>query len=244
MKKKWSLAGCCLLFLFLSHCRKENDILPENARLKLVLSFHNLIETVPMDTSEVFEYNKSGQISKVSYRYNYDLYEYNSTRQLIKITNYHANGNSPTGYITLKIYSYTYSGEGKKVKETIEYPMINSFEYNLFLYTEGRLHKIENHDKSDVLINYTIYEYDDKGQPVREVLYAGNNMPFRWTFHSFSNGLNVRTVIYADEILENMVREYKRTFDINKNLKILETFQGPASSQVGNGVNRYIYFGE
>jgi hypothetical protein len=158
MKKKWSLAMCCMLLLFLSHCRKENDILPENARLKLVLSFHNLSEKVPMDTSEVYEYNKTGQISKVSYRYNYDLYEYNSTQQLIKITNYHANGNSPTGYIILKIYSYTYSGEGKKVKETIEYPMINSFEYNLFLYTEGRVYKIENHDKSDVLINYTIYE--------------------------------------------------------------------------------------
>jgi hypothetical protein len=244
MKKKWSLALCCLLFLVLPGCRKENDILPENARLKLVLSFHDLTETVPMDTSEVFEYNKSGQISKVSYRYNYDLYEYNSTGQLIKITNYHANGNSPTGYIILKIYSYTYSGEGKKVKETIEYPMINSFEYNLFLYSEGRLHKIENHDKSDALTGYTIYEYDEKGQPVREVLYGGNSVPYRWTIHSFSNGLNVKTVIYADETLDNMVREYKRTFDTNKNLKILETFQGPASSQVGNGVNRYIYFGE
>jgi hypothetical protein len=244
MKTNGPLVLCCLLLLILSNCGKENEILPANARLMLVLSYHNLTEKVPMDTSEVYEYNKSGQISKVSYRTSYDRYEYNPGGQLIKITCYNANGNSPTGYIILKVYSYTYSGEGKKLKETIEYPMINSFEYNLFFYTEGRLHKTENHDKSDTLTGYTLYEYDDKGQPVKEVLYAGNNMPFRWTIHSFSNGLNVRTVIYADETLENMVREFKRTFDANKNLKILETFQGPASSQVGNGVNRYIYFGE
>jgi len=243
MKKDCLMVFVSLVFILLLSCQKENGNLPENAKLRQVLVFNKLTDIVPVDTLEEYEYSH-GLISKVTTQTGYDTYEYSSKGNLIKITNYVINFNSPTGYIILQIFSYTYSGEGKKVKETIEYPQINSIEYNLFYYTDGRLSKIENHGYSDAITRYTLYESDDYGQSKKEVVYNPNNVPYRWTINSFSNGLMIKSEIYADENLESKVREYKRTFDVNKNLKILETFQGPASSQIGNSVYRYIYFGE
>jgi len=254
MKTNLTFGLASLILMVLLGCKKENDILPENARLKQVLSYDSVNAKEPNGILEEYEYNESGQISKVSYDnygngfLKYDLYEYNSAGQLIKITEYNANSSSATGYILLITYTYTYSNEGKKVKEFIQY--LNGSGYNLFFYTDGRLSRTENHgwpNPTDQLVSYTLFEFDNSGQPIREVLYAANNEPYRWTINTFSNGLMVKTVIYAAENFENpdnKVREFKRTFDANKNLKILETFQGPASSQVGHFVYKYIYFGE
>jgi|WetSurMetagenome_2_1015567.scaffolds.fasta_scaffold61895_2 hypothetical protein len=243
MKKDCLIAFGSLAFILLLSCQKENGILPANAKLKQVLLFNNLNQKEPIDTVEEYEYSHR-TISKVTTKYGYNIYDYNSVGELSEITEYTENLNSPSGYIILKIFSYFYSNEGKKVKETIEYPQINTTEYNLFYYTGGRLSKIENYGYSDALVGYTMYEFDDYGQPVKEVLYLSNNVPYGWTINSFSKGLMVESEIYTDENLENKVRTFKRTYDVNKNLKILETFQGPASTQFGNFVYRYIYYGE
>lgn len=250
MKTNFTLWYAGLLFLVLLSCHKEDDILPMNARLKQVLLYDSINAKEPTLIEEEYEYNKLGQISKVSYFYfdnhfiKYDLFEYNSIGQLIKITDYNANSDSPTGYILLMTYSYTYSSEGKKIKETIG---ADGREYNLFFYTEGRLSRIENYgyyEKPDALLKYRIFEYDDSGQPIREVLYGHDNVPFEWTINTFSNGSMVKTEIYIDENLENNRRKIYRTFDKNKNLKIVETYEGPYSSGVGHKICKYIYFGE
>jgi hypothetical protein len=250
MKTNFTLGLASLVFLVLLSCHKEDDILPKNARLKQVLLYDSLKAKEPTRIWEEYEYNKLGLISKVSYFYydnkflKYDLYEYNSIGQLIKITDYNANSNSPTGYILLKTYTYTYSDEGKKIKETIG---DNGREYNLFFYTDGRLSRIENYgyyEKPDVLLKYRIFELDNYGQPIREVLYGFNNEPFEWTINTFLNGLMVKTEIYIDKNLENNRRKIYRTFDANKNLKIQETYEGPYSSGVGHTICKYIYFGE
>ena len=257
MKTNWSLVLAGLLFLVLLSCHKEKDILPEPARLKQVMLYGSLYETEPMRIEEQYEYNILGQISKISYYY-YDTgpleharYEYNSKGQLIKIKHY--NGNDTLSETALyQSNSFTYSSEGKKDKETIEQRGGFVKGYNLFFYSGERLSRIENYSNEgiygDILIFYTIFEFDDYGQPVREVLYWGStNIPFKWTINTFSEGLNVKTVIYKDENFEdpeNMIREFKRTFDADKKLKILETFQGHASTNVGNFVYKYIYFGE
>jgi len=174
MKTNWSLVLAGLLFLVLLSCQKEKDILPANARLKQVLSYDSVNAKEPNRIQEEYEYNQLGQISKVSYFYyenrflQYDLYEYNSTGQLIKITDYYANGNSPTGYLMLKIYSYTYTSEGKIDKEFIQY--LTGSGYNLFFYTDGRLSRTENHgwpNPTDQLVTYRIFEYDTYGQPLK-----------------------------------------------------------------------------
>ena len=251
MKTNFILGLTSLVFLVLLSCKKEDDILPENARLKQVLLYDSVNAKEPIRIQEEYEYNQLGQVSKVSYFYSinrflqYDLYEYNSTGQLSKITEYIANSDSPTGYNLRATHSYTYSGEGKKIKEFIQYP--NGSGYNLFFYTDGRLSRMEKHGwphPTDLLVTYTLFEFDASGQPIREVLYGHDDMPFEWTINTFSNGLMVKTEIYTDENLENNRRKIYRTFDRNKNLKILETYEGPHSSQVGHTILKYFYFGE
>jgi hypothetical protein len=256
MKTNFTFGLTSLIFLVLLSCHKEKNILPEPVRLKQVLMYGSIDAEEPMRIEEQYEYNNLGQISKISYFYfdtgpiEHALYDYNSMGQLLKIKHYY-------GVDTLletalyQINSFTYSNEGKKVKETIAQRDGFVREYNLFFYTEGRLSRIENHISEGIkgeTIMYTNFEFDDAGQPVREVLYWGkNNVPFKWTINTFSNGLNVKTVIYKDQNFEdpeNEIRVFKRTFDKNKKLKILEINQGPASSSVGNFVYRYIYSGE
>jgi len=255
MKTKYSLGLASLILLIILSCHKENDVLPENARLKQVLLYQNIDAKEPVGIQEEYEYNALGQISKVSHVdylisgfLNYDMYEYNSIGQLIKITNYYSNVNSPTGYDSSYYKIYNYSGDGKKVKETIVelYGVIK--EYSLFIYTDGRLSRIENHIPEGIrgeTIIYTLFDYDDYGQPVKEVAYWGNtNEPFKWTINTFSNGLMVKTEVYSDVNLQDNIRKTYRTFDANKNLKILEIYEGPASTSVGGFVGKYIYFGE
>jgi hypothetical protein len=62
------------------------------------------------------------------------------------------------------------------------------------------------------LTDYTIYEHDALGQPVKEIVYSSNNMPFRWTINTFSNGLMIKSEIFRDENLELKWREIKRNF--------------------------------
>jgi len=232
-----------LIFIFLLSCQKESNILPVNARLKQVLLYNLLTSTEPIDTIEEYEYNESGQISKMSTPVDYNLYAYNSSGQLDKITNYYSNTNSPTGFIILKIYTYSYRNDGRKEKEFIEYPRINNTEYSLFSYTEGRLTRIEKYDTGNKLKEVVQYEHDGNGRPVKEIMYTGNNIPFQWTINSFSNGLMIKSETYKDEAYELKVREIKRTYDENKNLKILESIEGPNSSLISH-VLRYKYVGE
>ena len=245
MKTILKLALASLLFLVLLSCQKDKDILPANARLKQVLLYDSINAKDPYGIEEEYEYNESGQISKVLYsnygdRFNkYHLYEYNSAGQLVQIKEYY--GDSPSG-IT---YTYTYSSEGKKVKESVQYWSRSG--YNLFFYTDGRLSRIESYgwpQSTDQLFESRIFEFDDYGQSIREVLYGFNNEPYEWTINTFSNGLMVKTEIYVDETLQNNRRKIYRTFDANKNLKIKETYEGRASSGVGHRICKYIYFGE
>jgi hypothetical protein len=256
MKINFTFGLASIILLVLLSCHKGKDILPEPVRLKQVLMYASIDAKEPMRIEEQYEYNEIGQVSKISYFY-YDtgplenaIYDYNSIGRLIKIKHYYGN-DTLLETALYQINSFTYSAEGNKVKESIAQRDGFVKEYNLFFYTEGRLSRIENHIDEGIqgeTIMYTVFEFDDSGQPVREVLYWGKtNVPFKWTINTFSNGLNVKTVIYKDENFEdpeNVIRVFKRTFDKNKKLKILEINQGPASSSVGNFVYRYIYSGE
>lgn len=64
-----------------------------------------------------------------------------------------------------------------------------------------------------------------------------------WTINTFSNGLMIKSEIYRDENLELKWREIKTTFDVNKNIKILESIEGPYGSSISY-VLRYVYYGE
>ena len=108
-------------------CQKEDNILyPKGSKLKQILAYSSKESEYPLYIASEYEYNDKDKISKVtSPMYQdgkiigtiyYDLYDYDSKGQLIKIENFNANNNSPTGFINLKNYIYTYSLNGKKRK--------------------------------------------------------------------------------------------------------------------------------
>ena len=155
-----------LLIVLFSNCQKEDDfsdseLLQGNARLKRVLLFVTIDSEEPISILEEYEYNEKGRISKVSspmYQdgiivgtISYDLYEYNSSGQLIKIVIYRSNINSPTGFINLKNYIYSYLSDGKIEREYIEYTQMNSFEYFVYEYQNNQLVKIKKYDNKNEL---------------------------------------------------------------------------------------------
>ncbi len=264
MKTRLLLFGLTSLFFTLfSSCQKEDDFTAENirlekqypfnAKLERVLQFSNIDSEQPISIVAEYEYNEEDRISKVSspmYQdgeivgtLKYDLYEYNSIGQLKTITNYHANSNSPTGFINLKNYIYTYSDDGKKEREYIEYPQINSFEYSLFKYDNDRLARIEKYGNTNELESYIVNEYGGSGQIIKETSYANDNHPYSYTEHIYSEGLNIKSNVYAGPTME-CIRERLKTYDENHNLIILEINELSLYSCTMSYVLRYEYFDE
>ena len=249
-----------LTLILISSCHKDNDsfenIINKNgAKLKRILLYSSVDSDTPLSIVEEYEYDEENRISKVSspmYQegeivgtIKYDLYEYNSQGQLIKIENFNANSNSPTGYINLKNYTYTYSNNGKKEKEYIEYPQIGSFAYTLYKYDNGKLSRIEKYERnSDDLESYVINKYDNSGNLIKETSFSKNGNPVFYKQHTYENGLNVQTDIFGGEDMKEHVSEIINTYDKNGNLIIREFNQlSPLSSSL-SGVYKYEYYDE
>lgn len=259
MKTKRILLGLfSLIFIITSSCKKENESTdritnPKNAKLKCILGYSSLHSDKPVSIVEEYEYDEKNRISKVSspaYQdgkivgiIKYDLYEYNSKEQLEKITNYNANINSPTGFINLINYSYTYSNDGNKEKQYIEYPQIGSFEYLLYKYSDNRLVKIEKYGNINQLESYVVNEYDNSGNIVKETSYGKDNQQYSYTQHLYENGQNVQSDVFAGKNIEH-VREIFRTYDENNNLIILESNELSLYSSSMSYVLKYEYFKE
>jgi hypothetical protein len=210
MKPRLSLLGICglLLFVFLS-CQKDTiefSTLPTNAKLKQVLLFSNIDSQEPISIVDEYEYNDKGLISKVSSpmydngtivgTHKYDIYEYNSSDQLTKILNYNGNINSPTGFINLKNTFYLYSADGKKIKETTEYPFANLSEYSDFEYKDNQLVKIKKFSNNQ-LENYIEYQYDKSGRLIKELFYAFDDKCLTYTIHTYSGPLQIKSELFS-----------------------------------------------
>jgi len=247
------------IIIFASSCQKdddsfENGINQNGAKLKRILLYSSIDSKDPISIIDEYEYDEENRISKVSspmYQdgeiigtIKYDLYEYNSKGQLIRIENFNANSNSPTGFINLKNYIYTYSDKGKKEKEKIEYPQIGSFEYSVYKYDNGKLTKIEKYNNSDNLESYIINEYNNSGNLIKETSFGIDNQPYSYTRHSFENGLNIQSDVFSGKDMKEHVREMVRTYDENNNLIILESNELSLYSSMMSHVLKYEYFGE
>lgn len=260
MKTKRLLVGALsLIFIIIISCEKNNDSTEfknyqENAKLMRVLLYSNVNSEAPISIVAEYEYDEEFRISKVStpmYQdgervgtIKYDLYKYNSQEQLITIENFNANSNSPTGFINLKNYFYTYSDNGKRGKEYIEYPQIGSFEYSLYKYEKGKLSKIEKYGNSDNLESHIINEYDNSGKLIKETSFGEDNQAFSYTQHSYENGLNVQSDVFAGENMKEHIREIFRTYDENNNLIVLESNELSPYSSMMSHVLKYEYFEE
>ena len=255
MKTKRLLIGFLSLISILS-CEKDNDIKQiegnvENARLKRILLYSSADSEEPICIVDEYEYDSLNRVSKVSSPWykegeivgtiKYDSYMYNSIGQLERISNYNANLNSPNGFINLKNYIYTYSDNGLKIKELIEYPQISSFEYTLFSYSGNQLIKTEKYNDADELEAYTKYEYNDIGELIKEISYSANDIEFSVVINTYVNGLNTLTEMYTGN-QENKIREIYKTYDSNGNLIMIESNELMPYSSLLSHVLRYEYY--
>jgi len=195
-------------------------------------------------------YNETDKVSKVTHSVCkdgipdgvtcYDLYEYNSGGQLVKILEYNGNSNNPQGFINLKNHIYSYSTNGKKLKDYTEFPLITSFEYVLYKFSGDKVLRVEHYDHSTELVTYDIYEYDPTGKLIKETFYYKDNQSYSYTIHSYSGELNVKSDTY---IVENGIhlREINKTYDSGNKLIILESKELWVASSMSSYGLRYEY---
>jgi hypothetical protein len=254
MKATWSLLGIFSLLIFLfSSCHKgqsDANLYQENAKLKQILLFPKIDSEEPISIVEEYEYDEKGRISKTSSpmyengvivgTIKYNLYEYNSSDQLVKISNFNANINSPTGYLNLQNYIYSYSTDGKKIKESIENLNGVTSEYSVYEYKDDQLIRIKKYSHNE-LESYIENQYDKSGRLIKESLYASDGKGISYTIHTYSGFLQIQSDLYIYQN-DTHYRSVKRTFDINNNLITLESTELSLFSSMMSFVFRYKYF--
>lgn len=254
MKSTWSLSGIFSLLIFLSSsCQKDqfdSNLNQENAKLKQILLFSKIDPEEPISIVEEYEYNEKGRISKTSSpmydngvivgTIRYNLYEYNSSDQLLKISNFNANLNSPTGYINLLNYIYSYSSDGKKIKESIENLNGVISEYSVYEYKDDQLVKIKKYSHN-ALESYFENQYNKSGRLIKESLFASDDKCISYTIHTYSGFLQVESDLYVYQN-DSHYRSIKRTFDDNNNLVTLESNELSLYSSAMSFVLRYKYY--
>jgi uncharacterized protein YcfL len=247
--KKLFIKSLLALILVLSGCEKEQSYSGQpNARLKQEF-LYNIDSQTMIGIVKEYEYNDDGKIIRTSTpmyengsikgTISYNLYEYNSSGHLEKITNYNANINSPTGYINLSNLIYEYSGE-LKTKETVEYPASGIKEYTNYEYIAGRL-TISKKYSNNKLEFFTQYKYDNSGRLTKEFNYTSDGQCLNYTIHTYSGSLQVKSDFYtfSDNVL---YRSITRTFDEGSNLIKLESKEMIPSSSQMSFVMKYIYY--
>jgi hypothetical protein len=254
MKATWSLLGTFILIVFISSsCQKDqfNSTLNQgNAKLKQILLYSKIESAEPINIVEEYEYDDKGRISKTSSpmydngvivgTIKYNLYEYNSSDQLVKISNFNANLNSPSGYINLQNFIYSYSADGKKIKESIENLNGVISEYSVYEYKDDQLLKIKKYS-NNTLESYTENQYDKSGKLNKESLFAADGQGISYTIHTYSGFLQVKSDLF---IYQNntQYRSIKRIFDDNNNLTTLESNELSFYSYMMSFVFRYKYY--
>ena len=254
MKIKWPLSFtfCLLVFLILS-CTKDlswSNQNPENARLKQILLYSDLDSKEPIGIVEDYEYDENGRISRTSTpMYNdgvitgtikYNLYEYNSSDQLVKISNFNANLNSPTGFINLQNFIYEYSSDGKKIRESVENMNGMISAYSVYEYDHNLLARIKKYS-NNILESYVVNQYNRSGRLEKESLFAVDGQCLNYTVHTYSGSLQTGSDVYQVKNNEHY-RSINRTFDDNNNLITLESNELSMASSMMSYVFRYKYF--
>jgi len=230
-----------LLTIIAAACQKDDTPLcsyPKNAKLKrIVHCFEPNLDcpTIEYDGSieQEYEYDSKDRIQKVIHAgmFEYELYNYDSEGKLVNIEYYSTYRDE---YVHDKNRVFTYSEDGRKIREYIDWMNSDWFQYSHFEYTNNQLSKTENYElNSDELENYILYEYDDSGNLVKETTYNKYDVPYSYTEHFYENGLNVKT--------HHATGMFIKSYDENENLIFMESDYLSGSSK-GNFMHKYEYF--
>ena len=243
-----------MVFLITSACEKDKTpdcSYPKNARLKrTVHCIEPNLDCPTMKCDGIIEreyiYNRDGKIKKVKIQptyeevvlkklSEYELYDYDSEGKLVNIAFYstvRVDGIDEYWHQTNRVF--TYSDDGKVIREYTDWINSDWFQYTLFKYSNNRLSRTENYEiNSDELENYILYEYEDSGNLVKETSYSKYDVLQYTTKHYYENGRNVETNKHGILML--------KTYDENDNLILEETFYQSGSSK-GNTRIKYEYF--
>lgn len=231
-----------LVILTATSCLIDEELscsFPENAKLKRIVACRNFDSFCPlMECEDIawivaeYEYDRWDRIKKVSDpRYDegvragvsdYQLYEYNSNGQLVKVEYYSTFRDE---FYHEKNLIYTYSDDGKKIKEYTNW-IEWGFQYKIFKYADSRLIKTENYERNtDELESYVEYEYNAQGNLIKETTYNKNGRSNYYIKHEYEDGLNIKSYAYNRNWgdFDNPARVITRTYDKNKNLILLES---------------------
>ncbi len=240
-----------LTILNLVSCQKNDDLTPApgDAKVKRILLYFSLESDNPQSIVKEFEYDENWRISKTSspmYQdgkiagtISYDLYNYNSSDQLIKKENFNANLNSPTGFINLKNFYYTYSESGSLTKETIEYPRIGQKEDIVYEYQDNKIAKIIHYNPKKELESYVLNHYDAYNRLVTEEKYAFDDHLISTTSHTYKGQLLIKSDVFQGN---THAREIIRTYDSNNNLLILQSKELSVYSSALSYFHEYEYY--
>jgi hypothetical protein len=248
-----------LLLLITSSCQNEDTpscSFPKNAILKRIVSCRDIeseCHTRECDDiasiQEEYEYDNEGKITKVMLHRHYEndvltdpreyhLYEYNSKGQLVKIESYSAYRD---GYWHDENHTYTYSDDGKMIKENIEIIEVGN-KYKLYKYINNQLTRIEHYElNSDELEFYVLKEYDDSGNLIEETAFDKDGEPYNFFQRNvFVDGVIIPSY-YPIWGYTKLGDEFIKTYDENENLILLESDYLSGSSKA-NFRYKYEYF--
>jgi len=257
--KRTQLVLISLLIIIAYACQKEDTpscSYPENAKLKRVVICAYVESECPtkecddiIKIEEEYEYDSKGRLKKVMLSPKYEdgvltnpieyyLYEYNSKSQLVKIECYSKTGD---GYWHDKNHIYTYSDDGKMIKESIEITEVGN-QYKVYKYANNRLTRIEHYElNSDELEFYILREYDDSGNLINETAFDKDDEPFNYFQRNvFEDGVIVPSY-YKIWGYTKLGDEFTKTYDENNNLILVETNYGSGSSQINKKL-KYEYY--
>lgn len=257
MKSNWTHCFLfCLVVISFFSCNKTNDVpasvevYSTNAKLKRIYLYPFDAAKEPISIIDEYQYDDLGRISKVTHPFfkdgevsdivSYDVYEYNTAGQLIKIKKY--NKNLTFGYINIENNIFVYNQTGNKEKEITEYPQINTSQYAIFSYSaNNKLLETQKFDTNNKLSSYISNSYNVSGQLVKETFYGADGAILFYTLHTYSQGLLSLSVVYGGPQM-GKVREVSRKYDNNNNLISVSSKElSPYSSLMDNTL-KYEYY--
>ncbi len=254
MKTSYLVLGLCFLLMF-ANCKRENDssdvkALSGISKLKRVSLVSSIDSKEPLYIQDQYEYNSSGQIIKVSspmYIDNvinglshYEIYQYDANGQLMIIKTYNSNLNSSSGFYNSENHIFSYINDGKKEKETIEYPQMSYSIYSIFKYDGDKLTRIEKYGTSNTLESYIVNEYDGFGKLMKESFFGNDNKLYSYTINTYSNGLNIKSDVFSGINMER-AREIIKRYNDKNNLSTLQSTELLIYSSASSYIMMYEY---
>ncbi len=214
-----SLVVLCLASFYSSLSQTEVGIPEPLRRQSFGIRSTQIFASLRSDraiSSECYTYDSTGRLSKKEVYspdsatlYEYGLFDYNSSGQLASEYQYRKNLDSPTGFLLLRVKSYSYS-QGSLLNVRDSFPQAGyadeyKFEYNnqnlerttqysrgllvqtgVYAYAKGRLAKESFFDPGGHLFKYVDYIYRDTTL-VESRFFRGAAEPYkviRYTFDS------------------------------------------------------------